>query len=53
MVGCTGSTYQLALKDGPIARIEEPFLVPEASDEMQGQVDQVVFAEGLVQFRGR
>jgi predicted GH43/DUF377 family glycosyl hydrolase len=52
-VGCAGSTYQPALKDGPIARIEEPFLVPEASDEMQGQVDQVVFAEGLVQFKGK
>jgi predicted GH43/DUF377 family glycosyl hydrolase len=52
-VGCAGSTYQPALKDGPVARIEEPFLVPEATDEMQGQVDQVVFAEGLVQFRGR
>lgn len=52
-VGCAGSTYQPALKDGPVARIEEPFLVPEASDEVQGQVDQVVFAEGLVQFKGR
>lgn len=52
-VGCAGSTYQPAVRDGPIARIEEPFLVPEASDEMQGQVDQVVFAEGLVQFKGK
>jgi predicted GH43/DUF377 family glycosyl hydrolase len=52
-VGCAGSTYQPALKDGPIARIEEPCLVPEASDEMHGQVDQVVFAEGLVQFKGK
>jgi hypothetical protein len=51
-VGCAGSTYQPVLKDGPIARIEEHFLVPEASDEMQRQVDQVVFAEGLVQFKG-
>jgi predicted GH43/DUF377 family glycosyl hydrolase len=52
-VGCVGNIYQPALKDGPVARIEEPFLVPEASDEVQGQVDQVVFVEGLVQFKGR
>jgi hypothetical protein len=52
-VGYAGSTYQPALKDGPIARIKEPFLVPEASDGAQGQVDQVVFAEGLVQFKGK
>jgi len=45
--------YQPALRDGPIARIENPLLVPEASSEQEGQVDQVVFAEGLVQFRGK
>jgi len=52
-VGCAGSTYQPTLKDGPIARIEEPFMVPEAVDEQEGQVNQVVFAEGLVQFKGK
>lgn len=45
--------YQPALMDGPIARIEEPLLVPEGSDEQEGQVNQVVFAEGLVQFKGK
>ncbi|KAK5099072.1 hypothetical protein LTR70_001222 [Exophiala xenobiotica] len=45
--------YQPALRDGPIARIENPLLVPEASSEQEGQVDQVVFAEGLVQFKGK
>ena len=47
------NTYQPALKDGPIARIENPLLVPIAQNEQQGQVDQVVFAEGLVQFKGK
>lgn len=45
--------YQPALRDGPVARLEHPVLVPEASNEQEGQVDQVVFAEGLVQFRGK
>ncbi|KAJ9657716.1 hypothetical protein H2198_004131 [Neophaeococcomyces mojaviensis] len=45
--------YQPALKDGPIARIENPLLVPEGNSEQQGQVDQVVFAEGLVQLKGK
>lgn len=46
-------SYQPALKDGPIARIENPLLVPEGKDEQNGQVNQVVFAEGLVQFKGK
>lgn len=46
-------TYQPALRDGPIARIENPLLVPEGQDEQKGQVNQVVFAEGLVQFKGK
>lgn len=46
-------SYQPALSDGPIARIERPLLVPEGQDEQQGQVNQVVFAEGLVQFKGQ
>ena len=41
--------YQSALRDGPVARVERPLLVPEAGNEQTGQVDQVVFAEGLVQ----
>jgi predicted GH43/DUF377 family glycosyl hydrolase len=48
-----GATYQPALRDGPVARLERPILVPEAGNEQQGQVDQVVFAEGLVQFKGK
>jgi len=35
----------------PIARLETPFLVPTTAEEEKGQVDLVVFAEGLVQFR--
>jgi len=45
-------TYQPALRDGPIARLGNPILVPETSNEQQGQVDNVVFSEGLVQFKG-
>lgn len=37
----------------PIARLETPFLVPSTREEEKGQVDLVVFAEGLVQFRGQ
>lgn len=46
-------TYQPALRDGPVARIENPMLVPTGKDEENGQVDQVVFSEGLVQFKGK
>ena len=45
--------YQPALKDGPIARIQNPMIVPSGMEEQEGQVDQVVFAEGLVQFKGK
>lgn len=45
--------YQPALRDGPVARLERPILVPEAGNEQEGQVNQVVFAEGLVQFKGK
>jgi hypothetical protein len=38
---------------GPLARLETPFLVPSTPEEEKGQVDLVVFAEGLVQFKGR
>ncbi|KAJ4524293.1 hypothetical protein HRR83_002413 [Exophiala dermatitidis] len=39
--------------DRPFARLETPFLVPTTPEEESGQVDLVVFAEGLVQFRGK
>ncbi|KAI9672661.1 MAG: hypothetical protein M1831_000096 [Alyxoria varia] len=45
--------YQPALTDGPVARLERPLLVPEAPDEQVGQVPNVVFAEGIVRFKGR
>lgn len=45
--------YQPALMDGPIARIEKPMLVPTQAEEQEGLVDQVVFSEGLVQFKGQ
>lgn len=45
--------YQPQLRDGPVARLEQPILVPGASNEVTGQVDQVVFSEGLVQYKGQ
>ncbi|EGV66311.1 hypothetical protein PSN45_003075 [Yamadazyma tenuis] len=38
---------------GPVARLEKPFLVPNAANEIEGQVNRVVFTEGLVQFHGK
>jgi predicted GH43/DUF377 family glycosyl hydrolase len=38
---------------GPLARLETPFLVPDAANEIEGQVNKVVFTEGLVQFHGK
>ncbi|GAA2083837.1 glycoside hydrolase family 130 protein [Streptomyces albiaxialis] len=35
-----------------VARLERPFLVPTSDDEQGGQVNHVVFSEGLVRFRG-
>jgi beta-1,2-mannosidase len=35
-----------------LARLTRPFLVPETPDETAGQVDNVVFVEGLVAYRG-
>lgn len=52
-ISVPANTYQPALRDGPVARIENPLLVPTSQNEQQGQVDQVVFAEGLVQFKGK
>ena len=37
----------------PIARLETPILQPTSVQEIQGQVDNVVFSEGLAQFKGR
>lgn len=41
------------LEKGPLARLETPFLVPQTEEELHGQVDRVVFCEGLVQFKGK
>lgn len=35
----------------PLARLERPILTPTTEDEVEGQVDNVVFSEGLVQFK--
>ena len=45
--------YQPALRDGPISGIQNPLLVPEGGGEQTGQIDQVGFAEEIVQFRGK
>lgn len=37
----------------PIARLETPLLQPTSVPEVQGQVDNVIFSEGLVQFHGQ
>ena len=42
-----------SLANGPIARLERPFLTPTDVLERHGQVDQVIFVEGLVQFKGK
>ncbi|OBA20206.1 Arabinanase/levansucrase/invertase [Metschnikowia bicuspidata var. bicuspidata NRRL YB-4993] len=41
------------LQDGPLARMDRPVLVPEEKNEVVGQVNRVVFTEGVVQFKGR
>ena len=35
-----------------LARLTTPFLVPETPEETEGQVNKVVFVEGLVDWRG-
>ncbi|KAI5954184.1 hypothetical protein KGF54_001959 [Candida jiufengensis] len=40
------------IKQGPIARLEHPILKPESINEVEGQVNRVVFCEGIVQFKG-
>ncbi|OAQ59574.1 glycosyl hydrolase [Pochonia chlamydosporia 170] len=37
----------------PIARLEVPLLQPTSVHEIDGQVDNVIFSEGLVQFHGK
>lgn len=37
----------------PVARLEFPILVPDAANEIEGQVNKVVFTEGIVQFHGK
>ena len=37
----------------PIARLETPLLEPTSVHEVKGQVDNVIFSEGLVQFKGK
>jgi predicted GH43/DUF377 family glycosyl hydrolase len=36
-----------------LARLTQPFLVPETPEETSGQVNNVVFVEGLVAYRGK
>lgn len=40
------------LEKGPLARMDQPILVPEAKKEVVGQVNRVVFTGGVVQFKG-
>ncbi|EXJ83408.1 hypothetical protein A1O1_07031 [Capronia coronata CBS 617.96] len=47
------SNHRRPATDRPLARLETPFMVPSTPEEESGQVDLVVFAEGLVQFRGK
>lgn len=37
----------------PVARLETPLLQPTSVQEVEGQVDNVIFSEGLVQFHGQ
>ena len=39
--------------DGPIARLEKPNLFPMRDEEINGQVPNVTFCEGIVQFKGK
>lgn len=41
------------LDHGPLARLEQPCLEVDQQNEKSGQVDQVVFCEGMVQFKGQ
>ncbi|CAN3377229.1 hypothetical protein DIURU_003520 [Diutina rugosa] len=60
-LGLEPTTYTLsqmlvdlpAIEQGPVARLERPFMRPESDNEKNGQVDKVVFCEGVVQFHGK
>lgn len=41
------------LQNGPLARLEKPLLYPDQKNELTGQVNKVVFCEGIVQFKGK
>lgn len=41
------------LQQGPLARLERPCIEVSEGNEENGQVDQVVFCEGMVQFKGK
>ncbi|KAF2099075.1 Arabinanase/levansucrase/invertase [Rhizodiscina lignyota] len=40
-------------ENGPLNRLAKPFLIPQTAQETQGQVPEVVFSEGLVQYKGK
>lgn len=52
-INTSSGMYEPSLMDGPIARIEKPWLTPTTTLEQSGQVDKLVFVEGLVQFKGK
>lgn len=63
-VGCPGyrnNQYSISqmlidfdrLEDGPLARLDRPSVVVSEKNERVGLVNEVVFTEGMVQFRGR
>ncbi|KIH93781.1 hypothetical protein SPBR_04338 [Sporothrix brasiliensis 5110] len=41
------------LENGPLARLDKPSLVVSTKNEREGLVNEVVFCEGLVQFKGK
>jgi predicted GH43/DUF377 family glycosyl hydrolase len=41
------------IRDGPVARLERPTLKPDQDNELNGQVNKVVFCEGIVQFKNK
>ncbi|GJN66929.1 Arabinanase/levansucrase/invertase [Purpureocillium lilacinum] len=41
------------LENGPVARLDQPSVVVSAQNEREGLVNEVVFTEGMVQFKGQ
>lgn len=41
------------IRGGPLARLDSPFMKPLEKNEVEGQVNKVVFCEGIVQFQGK